>query len=135
MKEPTTVDHEQQTIPIPIVDQALITTIHANKGAIDTMRGQITELRHDVDHLRTQINNRKRSATINTNPPSIIPAQVQTPNLPPIASSPPIANNNRRVSKPNANNASPTSVSHHHHHHHHVEQPGTTGRSSVCIII
>ena len=127
----TTVSREQQTTTpiVPTIDPALITTIHANKGAIDTIRGQIVELRHDVDHLRKQINNRKRSTAI--------PNETSPPNLPSATSQPLPANNTRPVPKTNANNdnANSTSVSHHHHHHHHVEQPGPTGRSSVCIII
>jgi hypothetical protein len=136
INEPITVNHEQQTttITVPTIDPILISTIHANKVAIDTIRGQITELRHDVDELRTQISNRKRS-TISANPPAIIPNAVPPTNLPPISSSASNLNNTRRVSKPNANNPNPSSFSHHHHHHHHVEQPDTAGRSSVCIII
>jgi len=134
MQEPITANREQQTTTVPTIDPILISTIHANKGAIDTIRGQITELRHDVDDLRTQINNRKRS-TISTQPPSIIPNAAPPTNLPPISSSTTNLNNTRRVSKPNVNNPNPSSFSHHHHHHHHVEQPDTAGRSSVCIII
>jgi hypothetical protein len=105
-----TTNREQQTT-LTIIDPVLITTIHSNKGAIDTIRGQITELRHDVDQLRTEINHRK----------------VQ-PNFP-------MNNETRRVSKAEVNTHNQTSVSHHHHHHHHVEQPVTTGNSSVCIIL
>jgi hypothetical protein len=140
-KEPTMINREQQTTGTPVVptiDPMLITTIHANKGAIDTIRGQIIELRHDVDHLRKQINNRKRSTTTNTNASTTIPNEASPINLPSVISPPPVVNNIRRVSKSNANNdnANRASFSHHHHHHHHVDQPGTTtGRSSVCIII
>ena len=98
--------HEQQK---PI-DPGLITTIHQNKGAIDTIRGQITELRHDVDQLRTEINSRR------------------TTNLPSITET-------RRVSKPEINDPNPASVSHHHHHHHHVGQPVPARSSSVCILL
>ncbi|CAF1289006.1 unnamed protein product [Adineta steineri] len=91
-------------------DPELIITIHQNKGAIDTIRGQITELRHDVNQLRTEIHNR----------------QIKTP----------VSNNEtRRGSNSDINNLNQTSVSHHHHHHHHVEQPVATGHSSVCIIL
>jgi hypothetical protein len=134
MQEPITVNREQQATTVPTIDPILISTIYENKGAIDTIRGQITELRHDVDDLRTQISNRKRS-TISTQPPAIIPNAAPPTNLPPISSSATNLNNTRRVSKPNVNNPNPSSFSHHHHHHHHVEQPDTAGRSSVCIII
>ncbi|CAF0715412.1 unnamed protein product [Adineta steineri] len=141
LKEPKTVNREQQTATTPTpksptIDPVLIATIHANKGAIDTIRGQITELRHDVDQLRLQINTRKRS-TISTNPPVIIPNPSQPPpsNLPPIPSPPSDANNTRRVSKSNANNTNSAAFSHHHHHHHHIGQPDATGRSSICNII
>jgi hypothetical protein len=141
VKEPMTINREQQTTTIiPTIDPTLIATIHANKGAIDTIRGQIIELRHDVDHLRKQINiNRKRSTGNNTNPTVSVANQTTPPDLP--TSSPGLVNNNHRVTKPKANvssnnnNANTSSFSHHHHHHHHVEQPGATGRSSVCIII
>ncbi|CAF2588939.1 unnamed protein product [Rotaria sp. Silwood2] len=138
MKEAKSVNREQQTtsITVPTIDPILISTIHANKGAIDTIRGQITELRHDVDHLRTQIKNRKRSTTNNTNSPRVIPNQAPSQNLPPVSSSPPSNVSNRHhVSKSNANNTNPASFSHHHHHHHHLGQPGAIGHSSVCVII
>jgi len=105
-----TTNREQQTT-FPIIDPVLITTIHSNKGAIDTIRGQITELRHDVDQLRTNINHRKGQQNL------------------------PMNNETRRVSKAEVNNHNPTSFSHLHHHHHHVEQPVTTRSSSVCIIL
>jgi hypothetical protein len=92
------------------IDPELIITIHRNKGAIDTFRGQITELRHDVDQLRAEMNHRR------------------TRNLPD-------NNETRRLSKPEITNLNPTSVSHHHHHHHHVEQPVPAGHSSVCILL
>ena len=142
IKDTPTVDREQQTIApstpaVPTLDPALIATIHANKGAIDTIRGQIVELRHDVDHLRKQVNNRKRSTTVNHPNPSTNQNETSPQTLPPITSPPVVANNTtRRVSKVNANNDNANSTfSHHHHHHHHVEQPGTTGRSSVCVVL
>lgn len=56
------VNREQQTMNAnATLDPTLIATIHSNKGAIDTIRGQLTELRRDVDHLRTEINHRRVS--------------------------------------------------------------------------
>lgn len=103
------INREQQTT-IPLIDPVLIATIHSNKGAIDTIRGQITELRHDVDQLRLEINN-KRTNTCTQD------------------------NEIRRTSKSETNNHNQSSVSHHHHHHHHVEQGVTRKRSSVCILL
>ena len=57
--------HREQSPTSPKLDSTLIATIHGNKGAIETIRGQITELRHDVDHMRTQITPRKRSTGSN----------------------------------------------------------------------
>ena len=93
-----------------MIDPVLIKTIHCNKGAIDTIRGQVTELRHDVDQLRTDIStNQTKTLTFNSEV--------------------------RRISKSEISNQNQTSVSHHHHHHHHVEPGATRKRSSVCIII
>ncbi|CAF3343356.1 unnamed protein product [Rotaria socialis] len=133
------INREQQTTTVtaPILDPALITTIHANKGAIETIRGQITELRHDVDQLRALVKNRKRSAINNTNATHIITNQAQSQILPSISSPPPPSNGTRHhvESKSNTNNVNQASVSHHHHHHHHIGQSGTAGHSSVCTII
>jgi len=92
------------------IDSELIITIHRNKGAIDTFRGQIAELRHDVDQLRAEMNHRRIR------------------NLPD-------NNETHRVSKPEITNLNSTSISHHHHHHHHVEQPVPARHSSVCILL
>ncbi|CAF0917597.1 unnamed protein product [Adineta ricciae] len=133
VKQPAAINREQQTIAVPSIDPTLVSTIHANKGAIDIIRGQITELRHDVDQLRLQVNTRKRS-TISTNPPAIIPSSPT--NLPPISSPPAIVNNtSRRISKSSVQNGNQAAFSHHHHHHHHVEPSDTPGRSSVCNLI
>ncbi|CAF3343151.1 unnamed protein product [Rotaria socialis] len=102
-------DREQQAT-IPLIDPELIKTIHCNKGAIDTVRGQIIELRHDVDQLRNDMNTNQIKTLI-------FNGEV------------------RRISKSEISNQNQTSVSHHHHHHHHVEQGATKKRSSVCIII
>ncbi|CAF2496720.1 unnamed protein product [Rotaria sp. Silwood2] len=102
----TTVNREQQTTS-PIIDPLLIATIHGNTGAIDTIRGQIIELRHDVDQLRIEINNqRRKTLAFNTE--------------------------TRRISKPEINTLNQTSVS---HNHHLVEPAVTRKRSAVCIII
>ena len=61
-----TISREQQTT-IPTIDPVLITTIHSNKGAIDTIRGQIVELRHDVDQIRTEINQNRRVSNLPMN--------------------------------------------------------------------
>lgn len=129
--QPIRMDREQQTsitTITPPIDPALITTIHANKGAIETIRGQITVLRSDVDHLRRQVNHRKRSTLINNTPP---------PNPPVTTSPPPVENPPNRVAKTSANhdNTNATSYSHHHHHHHHLEPANATRRSSVCIVL
>ncbi len=105
-----TISREQQTT-IPTIDPGLITTIHSNKGAIDTIRGQIVELRHDVDKIRTEINQNRRVSNL------------------------PMNNETHPVSKSEVNNHNSTSFSHHHHHHHHVEQPVPKGNSSVCILL
>lgn len=136
LKETKAVDREQQTIgATPLLDPSLIATIHANKGAIETIRGQIIELRHDVDRLRVQIKNRKRSTTNNDNSPHMTLNQGSSHNIRAVSSPPSMANNVHHVTKSNPNSVSQGSVSHHHHHHHHIEQSGTTGRSSVCAII
>ncbi|CAF2005291.1 unnamed protein product [Rotaria magnacalcarata] len=133
------INREQQTTTVtaPILDPTLITTIHANKGAIGTIRGQITELRHDVDQLRALVKNRKRSAIDNTNATHIITNEAQSQILPPISSRPPSSNgtSHHLESKSNTNNVNRASVSHHHHHHHHIGQSGAAGHSSVCTII
>ncbi|CAF1529907.1 unnamed protein product, partial [Rotaria sordida] len=77
--------------------------------AIDTIRGQIIELRHDVDQLRFEINNHRRK-TISIN------------------------NENRRISKSEINNLNQPPISHHHLHHS-VEPAVTRKRSAICIII
>jgi len=59
------VNREQQTTNAT-VDPALIATIHSNKGAIDTIRGQITELRRDVDQLRSEVNKHRRISDLST---------------------------------------------------------------------
>ena len=136
-KESTKTDCEQQTLPTttPSIDPTLIATIHANKDAIETIRGQIVELRFNVDHLRKQMNNRKRSTIVNHTTPTPVS------NLPPATSPPPapapVLNNTQRVSKSNGNhdNTNAASHSHHHHHHHHVEPASPTGRSSVCNLL
>ncbi|CAF3709710.1 unnamed protein product [Rotaria sordida] len=104
----TTINREQQTTN-PLIDPVLIATIHGNKGAIDTIRGQIIELRHDVDQLRFEINNHRRK-TISIN------------------------NENRRISKSEINNLNQPPISHHHLHHS-VEPAVTRKRSAICIII
>lgn len=142
-KESTSkVNRDQQTntnATTMSIDSQLINTIHANKGAIDLIRGQITELRHDVDQLRTQIQQRKRSTTINPNPATIIPDQKVKSNLPDIAASPPGPSLNNEAAgqlrKSNGNDSNSSSFSHHHHHHHHVEPAGVTGSSSVCNVL
>lgn len=131
-KESVRIDREQQTTtPPPPLDPALITTIHANKGAIETIRGQITELRSDVDHLRRQINHRKRSTLVNNTPPPNPPVATTTTTSPRVETIP------ERVPKTEANhdNTNSKSYSHHHHHHHHLEPANSTGRSSVCIVL
>ena len=129
IKETIRIDREQQTSITatnpPSIDPALITTIHANKGAIETIRGQITELRSDVDHLRRQINHRKRSTLINNTSPA---------NPPVTTSPPPVENPPKPVPKTN-DNSNAASYSHHHHHHHHLQPTNSTGRSSVCIVL
>ncbi|CAF4810046.1 unnamed protein product [Rotaria sp. Silwood1] len=103
----TTVNREQQTTS-PLIDPLLIATIHGNKGAIDTIRGQIIELRHDVDQLRIDINNqRTKTLALNTE---------TTP----------------RISKSEINTLNQTAVS---NRHHDVEPAVTRKRSTVCIII
>ena len=92
--------------------------IHSNQGAIDTIRGQIVELRNDVDQLQTRVNHRKQS---------VIP-----PNLVSTASVPKEA---RRPSKSQVNNLNPPSISHHHHHHHHEKAIVPRERSSVCNLL
>jgi len=103
------VNREQPT-PALTIDPVLITTIHSNKGAIDTIHGQITELRHDVDQLRTEINN---------HPVPNLPSNTET----------------RHLSNAEVNNHNPTTFSNHLHHHHHTERPVTTRSSSVCILL
>ncbi|CAF3716681.1 unnamed protein product [Rotaria sp. Silwood1] len=140
-KEAKSINREQQTttttttIAVPTIDPILITTIHANKGAIDIIRGQITELRYDVDQLRTQIKTRKRSTIHNTNSPRLVPNQSPSQNIPVVPSPPSTVNNHHPVSKPNANNTNSGPFSHHHHHHHHLGQSGAVGHSSVCVIL
>ncbi|CAF0771800.1 unnamed protein product [Rotaria sordida] len=136
-KETKSVNREQQTtaITVPTIDPILISTIHANKGAIDTIRGQITELRNDVDELRTQIKTRKRSTANNTSTSRAVANQGTSQNLPIVPATPPTVNNRHSVSKSNVPNANPASFSHHHHHHHHLGQTGAVGRSSICVII
>lgn len=62
------VNREQQTTNATnaTVDPALIATIHSNKGAIDTIRGQITELRRDVDQLRSEVSKHRRISDLPT---------------------------------------------------------------------
>ncbi|CAF1032529.1 unnamed protein product [Rotaria sordida] len=136
-KEAKSVNREQQTtaITVPTIDPILISTIHANKGAIDTIRGQITELRNDVDELRTQIKTRKRSTANNTSTSRAVANQGTSQNLPIVPATPPTVNNRHSVSKSNVPNANPASFSHHHHHHHHLGQTGAVGHSSICVII
>ncbi|CAF1153388.1 unnamed protein product [Rotaria sordida] len=136
-KEAKSVNREQQTtaITVPTIDPILISTIHANKGAIDTIRGQITELRNDVDELRTQIKTRKRSTANNTSTSRAVANQGTSQNLPIVPATPPTVNNRHSVSKSSVPNANPASFSHHHHHHHHLGQTGAVGRSSICVII
>ncbi|CAF0957449.1 unnamed protein product [Rotaria sordida] len=136
-KEAKSVNREQQTtaITVPTIDPILISTIHANKGAIDTIRGQITELRNDVDELRTQIKTRKRSSVNNTSTSRAVANQGTSQNLPIVPATPPTVNNRHSVSKSNVPNANPASFSHHHHHHHHLGQTGAVGHSSICVII
>ncbi|CAF3453023.1 unnamed protein product [Rotaria sp. Silwood1] len=103
----TTVNREQQTTS-PLIDPLLIATIHGNKGAIDTIRGQIIELRHDVDQLRIDINNqRTKTLALNTE-------------------------TTRRISKSEINTLNQTAVC---NRHHDVEPAVTRKRSTVCIII
>jgi hypothetical protein len=106
------VNREQQ----PKIDPVLVTTIHCNKGAIDIIHGQITELKHDVNQLQTKIHNQKSSTTTTT---QNRPSKGET----------------RRVSKSDVNNLNQTSISHHHHHHHHGEAPVPPKRSSFCNVL
>ena len=117
------------------LDPVLITTIHANKGAIEITRGQISELRRDVDHMRTQIQPRKRTTMISPNPATIIPEQNHQINTIHNSNSPSLSNpeDTNLVQKSNVN-PSDSSVSHHHHHHHHLSSSGTVDRSAVCTI-
>ncbi|CAF0882535.1 unnamed protein product [Adineta ricciae] len=97
---------EQHTSLEPV----LFTSIHQNKEAIDVIRGQVTDLRRDVDQLRAEMNCRRtHNHTSSTE--------------------------TRRISKSDTNNVNQTSVSHHHHHHHHIDQSSQTGRSSLCILL
>lgn len=120
------------------LDPTLIATIHANNGAIEIIRGQITELRHDVDQLRKQIQSRKRSTTINPNPATVIPNSPTAHNYSKVAASTVVLNNDRTDAnrpKANGNDSNPSSFAHHHHHHHHIQQPNAVGRSTVCAIL
>ena len=88
----------------------MFTSIHQNKEAIDVIRGQVTDLRCDVDQLRAEMNRRRTHNHMSST-------------------------ETRRISKSDTNNVNQTSVSHHHHHHHHVEQSSQTGRSSLCNLL
>ena len=106
----STVNRQQQTIT-PIIDPTLVATIHCNKGAIDTIRGQITELRCDIDQLRKdRITYRTKTHSNNSH--------------------------SRRSSEATMNNHNQTSVRHRHHHHHRSQiQDSVTRRSSLCILL
>ena len=100
------------------LDPGLVAMIHSNQGAIDTIRGQIVELRNDVDQLQTRVNHRKQSVI----PPSLVSAAPPTKEA-------------RRSSKSQVTNLNPASISHHHHHHHHEKAVVPRERSSVCNLL